>query len=155
SPQPGHGVVATRLQISHPLRLTIIESASLARDGHWSRPEMRGTQVHDRNYLLSEGKRNEVLTLEEVYAYGRDSFGDPDYVSIYGLEPARWHGLGVRVLGRTAVECTRDRLAELIGRGVAALARTAPTSSGAVVVDPFAGSANTLHWIQRHLDAEA
>jgi hypothetical protein len=110
---------------------------------------------HDRNYLLSENKRNDFLTLEEIHAYGRDSFGDPNYVSIYGLEPADWYALGVRVLGRTAVECTRDRLADLIGRDVAAIARTAPTSPGALVIDPFAGSANTLHWLQRHLGAEA
>jgi hypothetical protein len=56
-------------------------------------------------------------------------------------------------LGRTAVECTRDRLADLIGRDVAATARTAPGTSGSVVVDLFAGSANTLYWIKRHAGA--
>jgi 16S rRNA G966 N2-methylase RsmD len=56
-------------------------------------------------------------------------------------------------LARTAVECTRDALADRIGRDIEALAATAPAVSGSVVVDPFAGSANTLYWIARHVGA--
>jgi hypothetical protein len=110
------------------------------------------TPVHDRDYLLSAGKRNDVLALWEVLQYGRDSFGDPDYVQVYGLKPADWYARGIRLLARTAVECTRDALAGRIGRDVAAVAAGAPASDP-VVVDPFAGSANTLHWIARHLAA--
>jgi len=108
--------------------------------------------AYDRWFLLGE-KRSEQLALWEIEQYGRDSFGEPDYVSIYGLRPRDWYARGVRVLGRTAVECTRDRLADLIGRDVAATARTAPGASGSVVVDLFAGSANTLYWIKRHAGA--
>jgi hypothetical protein len=106
--------------------------------------------VHDRGYLLGASKRDEVLELWEVERYGADSFGDPDRVALYGLRPAEWHARGARVRGRTAVECTRDALADLIGRDVAATAAASP-AGGCVVVDPFAGSANTLHWIARHL----
>jgi 16S rRNA G966 N2-methylase RsmD len=109
--------------------------------------------IHDRAYLLSDEKRNDVLALSEVQRYGSDSFGDPDYVTIYGLRPAEWYARGVRLLGRTAVECTRDALADRMGRDVAAVARSAPGVSGTVVVDPFAGSANTLYWLTRHLRA--
>jgi hypothetical protein len=28
-------------------------------------------------------------------AHGRDSYGDPDYVSVYGLHPADWYAKGV------------------------------------------------------------
>ena len=111
-----------------------------------------GRRVHDRDYLLSAGKRNDVLTLSEVLQYGRDSFGDPDYVAIYGLKPAAWYARGIRLLARTAVECTRDALADRIARDVAAAAAAAPASDP-VVVDPFAGSANTLWWIARHVRA--
>ena len=104
--------------------------------------------TYDRWYLLGE-KRNELLALREVEQYGRDSFGDPDYVSIYGLAPREWYARGVRILGRTAVECTRDRLADRIGADVAAIAGSASSA----VVDLFAGSANTLHWVARHTDA--
>ncbi|MGI9005481.1 MAG: hypothetical protein ACR2FU_04650 [Streptosporangiaceae bacterium] len=58
----------------------------------------------------------------------------------------------MRILGRTVVECTRDRLAGLIGHDVAAVARAAPAASP-VVVDLFAGSGNTLYWIKRHTGA--
>jgi len=53
--------------------------------------------------------------------------------------------------GRTAVECTRDRLADAIGQDIAAVARSAVDTPGAQVIDPFAGSGNTLYWILRHL----
>src|SRR5215471_2329422 len=65
--------------------------------------------LYDRQLLLLGAKRNAVLDLWEVRRYGSDSYGDEDYVSIYGMRPADWHGRGARLLGRTAVECTRDR----------------------------------------------
>jgi hypothetical protein len=111
------------------------------------------TQVprYDRTLLLSGPKRNQVLELREVQRYGTDSFDDADYVCIYGLKPAEWHARGVRLLGRTAVELTRDRLGQRIGRDIAEVARSAPSSGGAMVVDPFAGSGNTLYWMVREL----
>jgi 16S rRNA G966 N2-methylase RsmD len=119
-----------------------------------SRRRRRTTKtLHDRAYLLGEAKRRDVLRLAEVEQYGRDSFGDPDYVSIYGLKPADWYARGIRLLARTAVECTRDALADLMGRDVAAAAARAPAVSGSVVLDPFAGSCNTLYWLARHVGA--
>ena len=115
--------------------------------GEAPRSEIRG---YDRWLLLGD-KRNDVLDLTEVEGYGRESFGDPDFVSIYGLKPADWYGRGVRLLGRTTVECTRDRFADLIGRDIAALVTAAPSESSSVVVDPFAGSGNTLYWITRRV----
>ena len=108
--------------------------------------------TYDRWFLLGE-KRNELLALQEVEQYGRDSFGDPDYVSIYGLAPREWYARGVRILGRTTVECTRDRLADRIGRDVAGVTRAASAASPPLAIDLFAGSANTLHWVARHADA--
>ena len=107
--------------------------------------------LYDRELLLLGAKRNVVLDLWEVQRYGSDSYGDTDYVSIYGMRPADWHAKGVRLLGRTAVECTRDRLGDAIGKDVAAIVATRPSSAPAVVVDPFAGSGNTLYWVLRHL----
>ena len=111
------------------------------------------TRAYDRWLLLGQ-MRNEVLSLAEVQSYGRDTFGDPDYVSIYGLKPADWYARGVRLVGRTTVECTRDRFADLIGRDVGTAAESAPGVSGSVVVDPFAGSGNTLYWITRRVEPE-
>ena len=106
--------------------------------------------LYDRALLLHGAKRNDVLTLAEVEQYGRDSFGDADYVSIYGMKPREWYGYGIRLLGRTAVECTRDALADRIGRDVASVAMRMP-SDELVVFDTFAGSCNTLCWILRLL----
>lgn len=114
---------------------------------------MSQTRGFDRRLLLGE-KRNEVLGLAEVQGYGHDTFGDPEYLSIYGLKPADWYGMGVRLLGRTTVECTRDLFADLIGRDVAAAAAAAPGVRGSVVVDPFAGSGNTLYWLTRWVEPE-
>jgi hypothetical protein len=110
-----------------------------------------GLGAYDRTLLLGGAKRNAELQLWEVHRYGIDSYGDADYVSIYGMAPADWHARGVRLLGRTAVECTRDRLGDLIGKDVAAVAGMTPAPAGVLVIDLFAGSGNTLFWMLRHL----
>src|ERR1700682_4937386 len=107
--------------------------------------------IYDRQLLLSGAKRNAVLELSEVESYGIDSYDDADYVSIYGMRPADWYSKGGRLLGRTAVECTRDQLGDAIGKDVAAVAAIAPHMARALVVDLFAGSGNTLYWLTRHM----
>jgi hypothetical protein len=107
--------------------------------------------AYDRRLLLSGLKRNAVLELWEVQRYGADSYGDADYVSIYGMRPTDWYAKGVRLLGRTAVECTRDAFGNTIGRDVAAVAALAPVSAKTVLVDLFAGSSNSLYWLMRHV----
>jgi hypothetical protein len=106
--------------------------------------------LYNRELLLG-AKRNAVLELWEVQRYGSDSHGNADYVSIYGMQPADWYAKGARLLGRTAVECTRDALGDAIGKDVAAIAATRRRTARALVVDPFAGSGNTLYWLLRHL----
>jgi len=110
-----------------------------------------GVSRYDRNLLLHGPKRNEVLSLREVQKYGTDSFGDQDYVKVYGLTPPQWYARGVRMLGRTAVECTRDELGDRIGRDIAAVAARRPSPRKCTVIDPFAGSCNTLFWALHHL----
>jgi hypothetical protein len=107
-------------------------------------------RVYDRALLLHGSKRNEVLSLAEIEQYGADSFGDVDYVSIYGMRPREWYSRGIRLLGRAAVECTRDALARRIALDVASVAARMPLSQF-VVIDAFAGSCNTLFWILRRL----
>ena len=107
--------------------------------------------LYDRELLLGRSKRDAILELWEVQRYGADSFEDTDYVSVYGMGPADWYGAGIRMLGRTAVESTRDRLAAAIAEDVAAIAGSEASTSPSLVIDPFAGSANTLFWILRRL----
>jgi len=108
---------------------------------------------HDRQLLLFGAKRNAVLDLAEVQAYGGDSYGDVDYVRIFGLRPAEWYARGIRLLGRTAVECTRDELADRMSQDAAAVAVLAPGDSRPLLLDPFAGSGNTLYWLAGRLSA--
>lgn len=106
---------------------------------------------YDRDFLLSPAKRNQIIELWEVEKFGRDSFGDPNAVSLYGMKPADWYARGVRILARTTLEAVRDPLGDRIGQDVARVAATAPTGSAFGVVDPFAGSCNGLYSILRHL----
>jgi hypothetical protein len=106
---------------------------------------------YDRDYLLSPIKRNQVIELWEVEKFGRDSFGDPNAVSLYGMTPAQWYARGIRILARTTLEAVRDPLGSRIGKDVARIVATAPSGSVIGVVDPFAGSCNGLFWILRHI----
>jgi hypothetical protein len=106
---------------------------------------------YNRDLLLLGSKRDAVLELWEVQQYGSDSFGDIDFVSIFGMRPVDWHARGIRLLGRTVVECTRDQLAGAIGKDVAAVIATQPWITATLAIDLFAGSANTLYWLLRHL----
>jgi hypothetical protein len=107
--------------------------------------------LYNRELLLLGPKRNEVLDLWEVQRYGNESFGNVDYVSIFGMRPFNWYARGVRLLGRTVVECTPDELGDAIGADVAGIFVKQSCIAGALVVDPFVGSANTLYWLLRHL----
>jgi hypothetical protein len=113
--------------------------------------EERDSAMYDRTFLLSPEMRNHVMDLWEIQRYGVDSFGDADYVRLYGMSPTEWYQRGVRILARTTVECVRDALADLMGAAVARVLQRAPAGSGVTVIDPFAGSCNSLSWILRHL----
>jgi hypothetical protein len=106
-------------------------------------------QVYDRDFVLFGPFRESVLELWQVQRYGAEMFGDPDSISLYGMRPDEWTALGVRLLGRTVVECTRDDLARVIAADVAALTAAAPSSPPPLVLDPFGGSGNTLFWLQQ------
>jgi hypothetical protein len=49
---------------------------------------------YDRELLLLGARRNAVLELAEVQGYGRDSYGNADYLCIYGLRPAERYAPG-------------------------------------------------------------
>ncbi len=106
---------------------------------------------YDRAFLLSPAKRNQVMALWEVQQYGLDSFADADYVHLYGLSPAEWYRRGIRLLARTTVECVRDSLGDLIGQDAARAIHPSPPAAPFVVIDPFAGSCNSLYWLLRHM----
>src|SRR5262245_30877141 len=106
---------------------------------------------YDRAFLLSDGKRNQVVELWEVQQFGRDSFSDPEYVCIYGMPPTEWYRRGIRLLARTTLEAVRDKLGDLIGQDVARVLHNVPSATTFTVIDPFAGSCNGLYWLVRHV----
>ena len=106
---------------------------------------------YDRDFLLSPDKRNQLLELWEVEKYGRDCFGDPDHVHLYGMAPRQWWERGVRILARTCLEAVKDPLGDAIGHDVAKVIAPASSLHNVGVVDPFAGSCNGLCAILRHL----
>ena len=112
---------------------------------------MAAEPVYDRALLLFGARRNVELDLAEVERYGTDSHGDRGLRVDLRKRPAEWYAAGVRLLGRTVVECTRDVLADAIATDIAAVVASAPEPQGAIVIDPFAGSANTLWWILQRL----
>ena len=61
-------------------------------------------ETYNRRLLLHGSKRNQILTLAEIEQYGLHSFGDRDYVSVYGMRPREWYARGIRLLGRTAYD---------------------------------------------------
>ena len=110
-----------------------------------------GLPLYNRDFLLSHEKRNQVVELWEVEKFGRDSFGDPDAVSLYGMRPAEWYGRGIRILARTTLEAVRDPLGARIGKDVARVAASAPAGAAVGIVDTFAGSGNGLYSIRLHV----
>ena len=73
-----------------------------------------------------------------------NSYNDADYVSIYGMPPEEWYARGVRLLGRTTVECTRDDLGNAIGLDTSAVVGKASNVAETLVIDP-------LRWLGQHL----
>jgi hypothetical protein len=106
---------------------------------------------YDRDFLLSPEKRNQLIELWEVEKYGRDCFGDPDHVHLYGMTPKEWYARGVRILARTCLEAVKDPLGNKIGADIAEVVARTSGNRPIGVVDPFAGSCNGLMAILRYL----
>jgi hypothetical protein len=106
---------------------------------------------YDRDFLLSPEKRNQFVELWEVEKYGRDCFGDPNHVHLYGMAPKDWYQRGVRILARTCLEAVKDPLGNKIGSDIADTVTPVAGGRSIGVVDPFAGSCNGLYSILRHL----
>jgi hypothetical protein len=115
------------------------------------RDELAGDGAKYQRELLLGPKRSQVLDLWEVERYGVDTFGDRDHVSVFGMRPVEWYARGIRLFGRTVVECTRDELADAIGTDIASLCPHGLPAAHVRVIDPFAGSANTLYWMLHRL----
>lgn len=96
--------------------------------------------------------RDRVLTTEQLCEVGRLLCGRPEGLSLYGVPAPEMAARGLRILGRTAVECTKDPHPAAVADAVAAIEATAPAADGgAMVVDLFCGSGNFGHQLGRRL----
>ncbi|RKT09551.1 hypothetical protein BX285_6646 [Streptomyces sp. 1114.5] len=112
---------------------------------------------------------DQLLTTDQLCEAGRVICGCPESLSLYGVPAPELTARGLRVLGRTAVECSKDPhpsvVAELIAELTAGLTAeptaelTAepaaefrrPLGRRPMVVDLFCGSGNLGHHLGRRL----
>ncbi|MFD1831303.1 hypothetical protein ACFSJS_16780 [Streptomyces desertarenae] len=96
--------------------------------------------------------RNRFLTTDQLCEAGRLLCGRPEGLSLYGIPAPEMEARGLRILGRTAVECTKDPHPEAVAAAIAEIEATAPgAGDGAMVVDLFCGSGNFGHHLGRRL----
>jgi predicted RNA methylase len=101
-----------------------------------------------RSHLLG-AYRTRVLTGGELTNAGQLIYGHPDRFSLYGTPASQMEERGLRILGRTVIECTIDAYA-------LAVAEIWPAPDpDAIVVDLFCGSGNFGHQLQRRLGGRA
>jgi hypothetical protein len=99
--------------------------------------------------------RNKELSLEEILQAGHALYGNPHAMRLYGRSPVEYFPLGVRLLGRTAVECCIDQRAEFLAEEACRATQSLFPGERPLVVDLFAGTCNLLFHIARRLNATA
>jgi hypothetical protein len=91
-----------------------------------------------RARLLGEA-RNRLLTGTELTTAGRLIYGQPEGLSLYGIPSPLMAALGLRLLGRTTIECSVDAYLRPVAD---ALAAETIERDCAFVADLFCGSGN-------------
>lgn len=106
------------------------------------------TYMEVRQQLLSPPLSTRRLTLREVFRAARGLSGDAHDLHIFGMPTVVWYAFGIRILGRMAVEVTRDPQAEFLARAAAATLRIRGHEVREIL-DPFVGSGNLLYHLTR------
>lgn len=100
-----------------------------------------------RDRLLGD-LRTTVLTGEQLCEAGRLIYGHPDGLSLYGIPATAMEAEGIRLLGRTTIECCVDDCAAAVADALTARHAALPHEGDEpLVVDLFCGSGN----FSRHL----
>ncbi|MGW2749075.1 hypothetical protein [Streptomyces sp. NPDC001450] len=104
-----------------------------------------------RDRLLGD-LRTTVLAGEQLCEAGRLIYGRPEGLSLYGIPAPRMEAAGIRLLGRTAIECCVDDYAIAVAEALADLHSSRPHDAGApLLVDLFCGSGNFSHHLGTRL----
>ncbi|WP_405163200.1 hypothetical protein OG203_44235 [Nocardia sp. NBC_01499] len=94
--------------------------------------------------------RTKTLTGQELIDVGRLVYGDPSGMSLYGVPAPQMATHGLRILGRTAIECSVDAYAIAVANWLAASEFAPPAD--AFVADLFCGSGNIGYHLGDRLD---
>ncbi|MFD9339806.1 hypothetical protein ACFWBF_36320 [Streptomyces sp. NPDC060028] len=107
-----------------------------------------------RDRLLGD-LRTTVLTGEQLCEAGELIYGRPEGLSLYGIPALDMADRGIRLLGRTVIECSVDAytvpVAEELARLQAGTRPQGPDAYDPMAVDLFCGSGNFGHHLGRHL----
>ncbi|MDH6133397.1 putative RNA methylase [Kitasatospora sp. MAA4] len=94
-----------------------------------------------RDELLGPS-RNRVLTGAELCEAGRLIYGRPEGLSLYGIPAPDMEAKGLRLLGRTTIECSIDAYSAAVADALADLRSGPLPTQGGMIVDLFCGSGN-------------
>jgi len=100
---------------------------------------------------LLGNSRNRSLTGPELVRAGRLVYGRPAGLSLYGVPAPRMAGLGLRLLGRTTIECSVDAHVQSVADVLAFADFGVPVRGAGFVADLFCGSGNFGHHLGRRL----
>ncbi len=104
--------------------------------------------LHVRSEYLSAPLESSRLSLRQVRQAAERLSGNPNDIRLFGMRPLAWYAIGIRILGRTAIEATRDPQAAFLADAVANTLRDCDHEISEVI-DPFAGSGNVLYHLAR------
>lgn len=102
--------------------------------------------------LLGE-KRSSVLSLDELHRVGEEFYEDPEGLRLYGMRPSDYYELGVRIAGRTAIECANDDRAAGQARAVRDVLDRVFPGRATAAIDLFTGSGNSLYHLAKSTHA--
>jgi 16S rRNA G966 N2-methylase RsmD len=96
--------------------------------------------------------RTRVLTGDELVQASRLIYGCPEVLSVYGVPAPQMTGRGLRLLGRTTIECSVDSHCAEFAEAFAVHLDNEPQVTPGFVADLFCGSGNFGWHLGKRLD---
>lgn len=96
--------------------------------------------------------RNKVLSLDELFEVGNSFYGDQNLLSLYNMPPKLMFERGIRILGRTAIECSIDSHAKEIAKNANKVRSIFSLTEDPILIDLFSGSCNLLYHLSNAIN---
>ena len=110
-------------------------------------------QTNDIRKTWLYNHRHKHLSLDDIYHISDTYYGDAKLFHLFDMEPDVFYKKGIRILGRTAIECCIDAQASEIAKNAHDIYYTL-FSHPPIVIDLFTGSGNLLYHISKTLKAQ-